>query len=116
MLNKGISGLSLKLNEREALKELKTRLEKRFPGCEIVLFGSRARGEGDAFSDLDVLIIVNTRVDRTLRETITDISYPLELEFDVVFGKVIENRTDWDSTISRTTPLHCNIDREGVRL
>ncbi|OHD65238.1 MAG: hypothetical protein A2176_06495 [Spirochaetes bacterium RBG_13_51_14] len=116
MLKKGISGLSLKSNERKALKELKTRLEKKFPGCEIVLFGSRARGEGDAFSNLDVLIIGNTRVDRTLREMITDISYPLELEFDVVFGKIIENRTDCDSSISRTTPLHWNIDREGVQL
>jgi predicted nucleotidyltransferase len=116
MLNKEISSLLLKPNEKAALTELKTSLEKKLPGSELVLFGSRSRGEGDDYSDLDVLIIVDTRVDRTLYEMISGISYPLELEFDVVFGKIIESRVDWDSPLSRITPLHRNIDREGVRL
>jgi predicted nucleotidyltransferase len=111
-----LSGLSLKTNERAALNELKVRLENKFPGCELVLFGSRSRGKGDEFSDLDVLIILDTKIDRMLHEMITDISYPLELEFNVVFGKIIESRADWDSPISRITPLHRNIDREGVRV
>ena len=116
MIKKEISELTLDPNERTALEKLKSGLEKKFPGSEIVLYGSRARGEGDKFSDLDILIIIDSSVNRDMRETITAITYPLELEYDVVFGKIIENRSDWDSQRSRSTPLHLNIDREGVRI
>ncbi len=116
MITKDIAELKLSANEKLALVTLKSKLEQKLPGCEIVLFGSKARGEGDAFSDLDILIIVDSRIDRELRETISDISYPLELEFNVVFGKIIENKAVWNTPLSRSMPLHWNIDREGVRL
>lgn len=116
MVSKRIMELSLKLNEKKALEELKLRLGKKLPGCDIVLFGSRARGEGDAYSDMDILIIVDSHVDGRLRDIINDISYPLEIEFDVVFGKVVENRNAWNSAVSRSMPFHWNIDREGIVL
>ncbi len=113
---KEINELALKPNEKKALEKLKTDLERTFPGCGIVLFGSRARGEGGPYSDLDVLIIIDRIVDRTVREMITDISYPIELEFDVVFGRVIESRSEWNSPLYRSMPLHWSIDREGVTI
>ncbi len=116
MTSKGISDLPLQPNERAALEDLKNGLKKTLADCDLVLFGSRARGEGDAHSDLDVLILVPGAVDRTLRETINDISYPIELRRDVVFGKIIRERKEWSSPLSRALPIYAAIDREGVPL
>ena len=35
--------------------------------CEIILFGSQARGESDLWSDYDLLIIIDRPVDRSTR-------------------------------------------------
>ncbi|MBZ0201503.1 MAG: nucleotidyltransferase domain-containing protein [Ignavibacteria bacterium] len=37
---------------------------------KIILFGSRARGDGDADSDYDILAIIKEELDWTLRENI----------------------------------------------
>ncbi|GAH25140.1 unnamed protein product, partial [marine sediment metagenome] len=62
--------LNLKRNEKKALLELKKRLLERFPDAEIILYGSKARGDFDEESDIDVLIILKDRVDDSLREKI----------------------------------------------
>ena len=35
--------MNLKVNERKALWELKERLIKKYPGVEVILYGSKAR-------------------------------------------------------------------------
>jgi hypothetical protein len=47
--------INLKDNERKALRELKERLLKKYPGVEIILYGSKARGDFDKESDIDLL-------------------------------------------------------------
>ena len=53
---KKIDQLKLEENERKALEELKGKLSDRFPGVEIILYGSKARGDDEEFSDIDLLI------------------------------------------------------------
>ena len=43
--------------ERAAIRAAARLLRERFAAVEVVLFGSRARGEGDAESDLDLLVL-----------------------------------------------------------
>lgn len=104
----------LKKNENKALREFKQILLKRFPQADIVLYGSKARGDYGEFSDIDLLVLVDSEVDRSLREKVGEIKYDMELKYDVVFGLVIENKDFWDSPLAKAMPLHCNIDREGV--
>ena len=53
---------------------------------------------------------------RNLKEDITDVLYDIELKYNVVFGKIIENRDFWQSSLANAMPLHWNIDKEGIRL
>jgi len=106
--------INLKENEKKALQELKERILKRFPDAEIILYGSKARGDSDEESDIDLLILVESLVDTKLEEEIFHISYEIELKYDVVFGEIIENRDFWNTPLANAMPLHWNIDREGV--
>jgi predicted nucleotidyltransferase len=108
--------IHLKDNERKALYELKERLLKKYPEVEIILYGSKARGDFDKESDIDLLILVKSLVNTRLEEEITHITFDIELNYDVVFGKIVENKDFWNMPLSKVMPLHLNIDKEGVYL
>ncbi len=108
--------LALKDNERSALRELKEKMLERFPEAEIVLYGSKARGDFEKESDIDLLILTELPVTSKLEEEISHITYDIELKCDVVFGTIVENRDFWDTPLANAMPLHWNIDREGVRV
>jgi predicted nucleotidyltransferase len=113
---KRLKDLDLQDNEIRALEELKDRLCEKFPYVKIILYGSKARGDFREFSDLDILILVNSKINRKLKEKITEIKYNIELKNDVVFGTIIENKEFWESPLALVMPLHRNIDREGVNI
>jgi len=113
---KSLSQLKLKENEIAALREVRRKLLKKFPDAEIILYGSKARGNYEDFSDIDLLILIGSQVTRSLKENITEIIYDAELDYDVVFGTIIENKAFWESPLAHVMPLHWNIEREGVRV
>lgn len=113
---KSVSCLNIKENERKALQELKEKLLKDFPEAKIILYGSKARGEGEEFSDVDLLILIDAQVTRMLKEEIIEITYNIELKYEVVFGTIIENIDFWKSPLANAMPLHWNIDKEGILL
>ena len=47
----------------EILKDRKPDLQKRYPICELGLFGSYARGDFNEQSDIDILVDFNARID-----------------------------------------------------
>jgi predicted nucleotidyltransferase len=108
--------INLKDNERKALQELKERLLRKYPGVEVILYGSKARGDFDKESDIDLLILVKSTVNTRLEEEITHIAFDIELKYDVVFGKIVENKDLWNMPLSKVMPLHLNIDKEGVHV
>ncbi|MEW6621124.1 MAG: nucleotidyltransferase domain-containing protein [bacterium] len=113
---KALKELNLKENEIKALQELKEKILERFPVTEIIIYGSKARGDADEESDIDVLILINKEVNTVLEEEIFHMSYEIELKYDVVFGEMVENNDFWNTPLAKAMPLHWNIDREGIRL
>ncbi len=104
----------LKKNELRAIKELKHRIQEKVPGTRIILFGSKARGDFEEFSDIDLLILVDAKTTMAAEEEIRTIKFEAELKYDVVFGIIIRHKDFWDSALARAMPLHWNIDKEGV--
>jgi len=103
-------------NDFSALKEFEKKLFQRFHDVKIILYGSKARGDCTGFSDIDVLIILNCNVDNRLREKIFSMSFEIELEYDVIFGLLVESKHFWDSSRAKSMPIHWNIDNEGILL
>ncbi|HBG26369.1 MAG: hypothetical protein A2Y10_11420 [Planctomycetes bacterium GWF2_41_51] len=102
--------------DKSVLNKCKAAVKEIVPEAEIYLFGSRARGEAQEFSDYDILIIVDQNADLKLSEKILDQIYPIELETEAMISFVVQNRKEWESPLSRAMPFHKNIKREGIRI
>lgn len=86
------------------------------PNSELYLYGSRARGNHDEFSDWDLLILINSnKVSFDYETRIMDAFYEIELETGEVFTPMVYSKNDWLENYS-FTPLFENIQKEGVRL
>ena len=108
--------LQLLEKEKKAIRELKRKVLEIFPEAEFILYGSKARGDNEEFSDVDILIILDREITRIIEKEIFDIAYDIELENDMVFGLIVESKAFWDSELGRSMPLQWNIDREGIKI
>ncbi len=100
----------------ELLRRCKKAIRQVVLDADVILYGSRARGDADKYSDYDILIIVNGPVDMALKEKILSNVYPLELDTGAVLTLITYSKQQWDSALYRAMPLHKNVEREGVLL
>ena len=78
----------------------------------IMLFGSRARGEAQADSDIDVLVVVRGEFDYgDLIQRTSAVVSALSLEYDVVISRAFASKARFDHERS---PFFVNVRREGV--
>jgi uncharacterized protein len=115
-VQKTIAKIDLRNNEKKALEELKEKILKIYPEARIILYGSKARGDFDRESDIDLLILIPQKINTKLEEEIYHISYEIELKYNVVFGEIIENKKFWETPLANVMPLYQNIDKEGIAI
>jgi len=58
--------------EPETLKEIERILAAQVPDCEVWAFGSRINGRSSNFSDLDLALVCNEKIDRHRMEALKD--------------------------------------------
>jgi len=107
-------------NERAALKDLVTRLHRRYGDDleRVVLFGSKARGDFDAESDLDVLVVVRFPEEeyREQWQQIVDLAWKAEFEHGVVTSLIVKTPAEYNKMQRERLLLYRNIERDGVTL
>jgi len=103
--------------ERAAIGEFASGARARFGPdlIELRLFGSRARGEGSAESDLDVACIV-TDTGRARRHELQDLAYDVGLRHGVLVAAMVISAAVLDGLRERERRLALDLDREGVVL
>ena len=103
-------------NKRSTVLPLIKKLVKEIdPKAEIILYGSRARGDERPDSDWDLLILVNSQEDLNNETKFRHKLFDLELELEESFSITVHNKNQWESKYW-VTPLYKNITREGVRI
>ena len=97
----------------EIAKELKRRLSEVVNLIDFRIFGSRARGDADEYSDMDVFIEVeSTRKD--LNEKIFDIAWEIGFKHFIIISTLIFTKNELENTPLRSSPIVKSINREGV--
>lgn len=83
--------------------------------CSFRLFGSRARGEGDEESDIDVLVLLNPYDDKTKKE-IWDAAYRIFSETEVLISPMVLSNELYDGMKKRERLIAMTIEKEGIPL
>jgi len=113
---RNLDDLTLSGNEREAIEEATRILKERFPVRDVILFGSKVRGESSKDSDIDLLLLTTQPIHWKERHTIVDALFEVEMRYDVVINIVVNTVRDWHEGMCTVLPIHEEINREGVTI
>ncbi|MHB1664327.1 MAG: nucleotidyltransferase family protein [bacterium] len=130
---RGISRLTD--NESNAVKELKEKMLQKYPASQLILYGSKARGDYNRNSDLDILIVIKDNYDidadisfdklknlyflapdRKIRDEILEIIIDIETKYDIFIDFQIRNRSYLETNVAGVVPLYQNIKKDGILL
>jgi predicted nucleotidyltransferase len=104
-------------NESHAIQILIERLTQAFPDqiLATTLFGSKARGDASAESDIDILVIIQSE-DWQLVRQIRQIGARVSLEQDVLFNMHVVDHAHWAEMEHAQSTYWRNVQRDGVAL
>src|SRR5256885_1543996 len=100
----------------DLLNKVKVVVKRTMPDAEIILYGSRARGDARSHSDWDLLILLNLQnISFDFERKFMNDLYEIEIETGEVITPLIYTKKDWYERHA-TTPLFENIQKEGIRI
>lgn len=101
--------------EKAALKEFKAKLQEVLGGqlIELRLFGSKARGDGCADSDIDVLVIV-TSDDWRICDVVYGVATDVLLQTDILISPKVISENLLGQLQKEDTFFFRNISRDAI--
>lgn len=115
MVTQARPAVALPEKEKKAVREFIAAVRKAY-GSKIqraALFGSKARGDADRYSDIDILLIV-TDDDWKFRKAVSGISSDIALRYDVLLDIRMISASRWQYMADIKSGLYQNISRESV--
>jgi predicted nucleotidyltransferase len=111
---KTIDDLPITHREMLAIREASKVLREQFSATKVILFGSKARGDDDEESDIDLLILTSRPVSWDERKAINEALFDIELEHGVVISTLIATLSEWNEGVFPVLPIHQEISEHGV--
>lgn len=108
-----VPNLFMNANDYKIVRELKNRLAAQAKLIDFKVFGSRARGDAEQESDMDVFVEVESltpEVKEKIHATIWEVGF----ENFLVISPLIVSRFELEQTALRSSAIIRNITREGV--
>lgn len=102
--------------EIKAIKTASKIIKSSFPVRDVILFGSKARGDDDLESDIDVLVLTTSAVTYCLRRDIVDSLFEIEQQFDVALSPLIVSVEDWEGGLLSVRPIYEAVREDGVKV
>jgi len=108
---------SLPERDRRAIETFSERVWQTYPERvrQMILFGSKARGDTHAYSDIDMLLIVDTE-DWRFSHAISSIAADVSLAYDVLIGPRIIGQERWARMRHHHVTLYENVQADGIEL
>jgi uncharacterized protein len=109
--------LQLGSEEQAWLDAYRAALDKKHPGVvhEMLIYGSKARGQAHAESDLDVLLIVKNNSGKLKRE-LRRIGYLLAAKTEALPSILAYTQDEWESRKRSGSSFRKAVERDAVRL
>jgi predicted nucleotidyltransferase len=109
---------SVKLAEKERVSVVLAArtLKSDLPISRVILFGSKARGTGDVYSDIDLLIITSCPVTADLRSNVSEKLADINLQNDVALSSVVVFEKDWIDGLVHYMPIYGEVQRDGCEV
>jgi predicted nucleotidyltransferase len=92
--------------------DLKKAIATKYNLLDFKVFGSTARNERRAGSDIDIFVLL-PHVERHIEEDLFNIAYDIELEHDCLIDLIVFGKEEKDGLMSKT-PFYQQVIEEGV--
>ncbi len=100
----------------ELIEQIRQAVYEVEPDSDIILYGSRSRGDARSESDWDFLILVDGPLSDERTDRIRHRLYEIEWESGEVISSIVRNREEWNSDLYQAIPFHQRVQQEGFRL
>ena len=105
----------MSFDKKEIFRMIRENVNETDPNAEVIIYGSRARGDEHSESDWDILILTDYAVTLSKQKEFRHRLYDLELEIEEPFSTFVYSKKDWDTKMS-VTSFYNNVTREGKKL
>jgi predicted nucleotidyltransferase len=107
--------MKLTLDEQDWLEAYRQILQAQHPGvvARMVIYGSKARGDDHADSDLDVLLILKNEAE-CIKRQLRRVGYELAATSDVVPSILAYTQDEWESREKSGSPFWQAVERDAV--
>ena len=111
---KSFESASLMKNESEAIEAAIRMLKSEFSVSKVILFGSKARGDHDEHSDIDLLVVGSKLLHWKEEKAIVGALFDIGMEYDVIFSPLFTSIDEWENGIFTEFPVYQEISRDGA--
>jgi uncharacterized protein len=103
------------ITREELLRRIKSCVLEIEPDAEIILYGSRARGDAHEESDWDLLVLVQHEVSRAEMTALQrKIHRDVEYDAEVALSPIVRYKDEWSRM--KILPFYQNVMSEGIML
>jgi len=106
----------LEEREKEAIEEAVVVLKERLELQAAVLFGSKARGDDDRYSDLDLLLITGQPLHWKEEKAVVGLLFEIGIKHGVIFSPLFVSSEEWNGGQFTEFPVYKEIIRDGAMI
>jgi uncharacterized protein len=113
---KTLESTSLESREKRAIEEAVAILKERFELEGAILFGSKARGDDDRYSDIELLLVTSRSLHWREEKAVVDLLFDVGMKHGVIFSPLFVSSEEWNGGLFTEFPVYKEIIRDGATI
>ncbi|MEW6262342.1 MAG: nucleotidyltransferase domain-containing protein [Thermodesulfobacteriota bacterium] len=107
---------AMNAKDYETARRFKKLLQEKVKLHQAIVFGSRARGDADPESDMDVLVVLDEPRTSEKREIVSSCAWEIGFDAGIVVASVVFSREEWENGPEYYSPFAETVRSEGIPL